>query len=262
MQIEPGRVLPFSKAENFRELGGWPAAGGKTVKHGLFFRCGALCELESEEDLEAFRALGIKVICDLRSTGERTAQPDPAFAGVRRHDISAILDEEGREVNFDPHSFLKMDRAALETLGRMLGEFYARLPFGNAAYRAMFAEIRAGQLPLLFHCSAGKDRTGVAAALILLALGAARETVMQDFLITNTCRPRAAAEYEASYGALVRQYPELKPYLGAMGGVDEANLARALDAIDARYPCLEAYFEAELGMAPADLAAMRAACLE
>ena len=140
MHIEPGRVLPFSKAENFRELGGWPAAGGKTVKHGLFFRCGALCELESEEDLEAFRALGIKVICDLRSTGERTAQPDPAFAGVRRHDISAILDEEGREVNFDPHSFLKMDRAALETLGRMLGEFYARLPFGNAAYRAMFAE--------------------------------------------------------------------------------------------------------------------------
>ena len=82
MHIEPGRVLPFSKAENFRELGGWPAAGGKTVKHGLFFRCGALCELESEEDLEAFRALGIKVICDLRSTGERTAQPDPAFAGV------------------------------------------------------------------------------------------------------------------------------------------------------------------------------------
>ena len=159
MHIEPGRVLPFSKAENFRELGGWPAAGGKTVKHGLFFRCGALCELESEEDLEAFRALGIKVICDLRSTGERTAQPDPAFAGVRRHDISAILDEEGREVNFDPHSFLKMDRAALETLGRMLGEFYARLPFGSAAYRAMFAvPLLGGQGP--HRCGGGADPAG------------------------------------------------------------------------------------------------------
>lgn len=262
MHTLPGATLPFSKAENFRELGGWPAAGGKTVKHGLFWRCGALCELETPQDKARFEALGIKVICDLRSSGERTAQPDPAFAGVRRHDISAILDENGAEVNFDPHSFLKMDRAALETLGRMLGEFYARLPFGNAAYRAMFAEIRAGELPLLFHCSAGKDRTGVAAALILLALGATRETVMQDFLITNACRPRALAEYAVSYGALAEQYPELKPYLGAMGGVDAANLRRTLDAIDEKYPRIEAYFEAELGMAPADLAAMRQACLE
>ena len=262
MHTEPGTVLPFSKAENFRELGGWPAAGGKTVKHGLFWRCGALCELETEEDRARFEALGIRVICDLRSTGERTAQPDPEFAGVRRHDLSAILDESGREVNFDPHSFLKMDRAALEALGRMLGEFYARLPFGNPAYRAMFAEIKAGQLPLLFHCSAGKDRTGVAAALILLALGASRETVMKDFLVTNTCRPRAQAEYAASYGKLAEKYPELAPYLGAMSGVDEANLRRTLAAIDERYPCLEDYFEAELDVSRADLAAMRRACLE
>lgn len=262
MQTLPGTPLAFDRAENFRELGGWPAAGGRTVKHGLFYRCGALCELASEADRARFEALGIKVICDLRSSGERAAQPDPAFAGVRRHDISAILDENGKEVNFDPNAFLQMDKQALTALGNMLSDFYARLPFDNAAYKAMFAEIRAGELPLLFHCSAGKDRTGVAAALILLALGADRETVLRDFMITNTCRPRSQAEYEASYGALVRKHPELQPTMAAMGGVVKENLLATLDAIDAKYPRIEDYFAAELEMTAADLEAMRTACLE
>ena len=95
MEWTPGTPLPFETAENFRELGGWPAADGRRVKRGLFWRSGALCQIASEEDRKRFEALGIRVVCDLRSGVERARKPDPEFAGVRRHDIGAIRDAGG-----------------------------------------------------------------------------------------------------------------------------------------------------------------------
>ena len=262
MHCEPKAALSFSRAENFRQLGGLPAAGGKKVKDGIFWRSGALCELETPEDRAKFDSLGIRVICDLRSSNERRAQPDPDFAGAARHDISAIVDENGKEVNFDPHSFLTMTDEALEQLWRNLMVYYRNLPFANEAYRAMFREIKKNNLPLLFHCSAGKDRTGIAAALILLALGADKETIMADFLFTNSCRPNAVRDYEKSYAPMVARNPKLKDCLQAMSGVEAQNLENALGEIEKRYPHVNDYFEQELGMTAADLQAMRAACLE
>ncbi len=258
----PGTPLPFETAENFRELGGWPTMDGRHVKHGLFWRCGALCQIASPADRQRFENLGIKVICDLRSSQERAIEPDPEFEGIRYHRISAILNPDGTERNFDPNSFLKLDPAGLKALGEELGLIYARLPFNNEAYRAMFREIMDDQLPLLFHCSAGKDRTGVAAALILLALGASRETVMEDFLLTNTCRPQASRDYAQAYGHIVEENPQLKPMMEAMGGVRRENMEAVLAAIDAKYPVIEDYFAAEYGIGPQDLARLRDRCLE
>lgn len=262
MQQAPGTPLAFEHAENFRELGGWPAAEGKTVKHGLFWRSGALCYIQTPAEREKFEQLGIRVICDLRSSQERSIQPDPDFPGIRRSDISAIRNPDGSEVNFDPHAFLKRSLDELMGMGQEMHTVYTNLPFGNQAYKAMFDAIMADELPILFHCSAGKDRTGVAAALILLALGASEETILQDFAMTNQCCPKAKQEYLNAYAEVLQQHPQLKPILQTMSGVQVSSMQATLQAIRDRYPTTEAYFEAEYGITAADLKQLQNRCLE
>lgn len=262
MEWTPGTPLPFETAENFRELGGWPAADGRRVKRGLFWRSGALCQIASEEDRKRFEALGIRVVCDLRSGVERARKPDPEFAGVRRHDIGAIRDAGGGELPIDANNSLQLDADGLRALSQEMEAIYSALPFHNPAYREIFREMLAGELPLLFHCSAGKDRTGVPAALILLALGASRETVMADFLATNDCRPGAVRECLEVYRSELEREPELRPILESVSGVRPESMQAVFDAIDRRYACMEDFFAAEYGMGPEQLRLLRDRCLE
>lgn len=262
MKPVPGTPLTFQTAENFRELGGWPAADGRRVKHGLIWRSGALCQISSPEERKRFEELGIRVVCDLRSAVERTREPDPDFTGVRRHDIGAIRDAEGEELPIDANDSLHLDAEGLKALAQEMMDIYSALPFGNPAYREIFREILDGQMPLLFHCSAGKDRTGVAAALILLALGADRETVMADFLATNACRPGAVQECLETYREMLEQYPEIQPILELVSGVRPESMQAVFDAIDRRYASMEDFFAAEYGMGPEQLQLLRDRCLE
>lgn len=262
MEWTPGTPLPFEAAENFRELGGWPATDGRRVRRGLLWRSGALCELTSPRDRQRFAALGVRVVCDLRSGVERTRLPDPEFDGVRRHDIGAIRDAGGGEAPIDANNSLHLDAEGLRALAREMEEIYAALPFSNPAYREIFREMQNGGMPLLFHCSAGKDRTGVAAALILLALGADRETVMADFLATNRCRPGAVRECLTVYRDELERFPELRPILESVSGVRPESLQAVFDAIDRRYACMEDFFQAEYGMGPEQLQLLRELCLE
>lgn len=156
MEWTPGTPLPFETAENFRELGGWPAADGRRVKRGLFWRSGALRHIVTPEDRERFEKLGIRVVCDLRSGVERAREPDPEFSGVRRHDIGAIRDARGGELPIDANDSLHLDADGLRALWREMEAIYSALPFANPAYREMFREILAGELPLL--CRKGPHR--------------------------------------------------------------------------------------------------------
>ena len=262
----PGAPLPFEAAENFRELGGYPAAGGKHVKHGVFYRSGALEEaVRTPHDKALLESLGLKVICDLRSSQERAHQPDPAVPGAVRHDISAIVAADGQEVNFDLASFFTMTGEQLQMILDGVLQSYARLPLDNEAYRAMFAEIERGNVPLLFHCTAGKDRTGVAAMLILKALGASDEVAMEDYLRTNECRRKTRAALALKFQEALGDgefTEEQERIIGMFGGVEEKGLRLAMDAIRERYPSFEAYFEAEYGLDEEKLARLRGQYLE
>lgn len=252
----PGTPLPFEKADNFRELGGYRAAGGRTVKRGLFWRSGALAAIQSPQDVARFEALGIRCVFDLRSSGERAYQPDPRFSGVQMFEISAILDETGREVNFDPKVIAaESESETVRFVTEGMRAIYARLPFKNPAYREMFRQLQEGNVPLLFHCTAGKDRTGVAAALILLALGVSRDIVMQDYMLTNVCRAETVARIQ-------KKQPERAGLIGAIFGVQAHNLQCSLDAIDTAYPSFEAYLEGEYGIDAEQLAKLRDTYLE
>ena len=183
----PGTQLPFAGATNFRELGGYPADEGKTVRWGQIWRGVCTARLTDPADRARLDALGLRLILALRSTAEAQAEPDYVPDGARLVQICALCGDDGHEISFAPGDIERMMHTAREG-ENILYRMYRQMLFGNKAFKELFRALEAGETPILFHCSAGKDRTGVAAMLILLALGASDETICADFVQTNVCR--------------------------------------------------------------------------
>lgn len=258
---QPGCPLPFADCENVRELGGYEGLDGKHVKHGLLFRGPALCEIHLPEDRALFAQLGIRTVLDFRSESEKRQKPDPVLEGVEYISRSALRDEQGRDIDFDIEEIFAGGEQSVAEMLRTVDGGYAHMPFRNSAYVELFRILADGQVPLYFHCSAGKDRTGIGAALILLALGVDRETVIQDYLVTNTCRPKSRQKV----AKLLERFfaPERAQELAALAaGVQRSSIERALDAIGKRYPRFEDYLAAECGVQAETLAKIRAMYLE
>ena len=137
-------------------------------------------------------------------------------------------------------------------------ESYARMPFGNPAYRALFGAIRAGQTPILFHCTAGKDRTGVAAALILKALGVSREDIVEDYLLTNACRTTGQDQFRGMLERAGLPAAQAQQVTEIATGVRRESIESALDAIEEKYPSFEEYLRAEFEIGAAELEDIRA----
>lgn len=258
----PGTQLPFEGAVNFRELGGYHAADGRTVKYGCFYRSGALNPLKSPADQELLNKLNLKLVLDLRSKGECNYEPDPVLPGVKQLQICAIRYPDGSEMDFSPNGMEQLDSVMAklkETMGpeKAFTQLYLNMPFNNPAFQTMFRELEAGNTPILFHCSAGKDRTGIAAILILLALGVSRETALEDYMLTNTWRKKLIEESFQRHAALLAEHPELKEIILAKEGVSRKIVEQALNAIEERYDNYEAYFLAEFGLDTNKLEALR-----
>ena len=253
----PGTPLPFVLANNFRQLGGYPAWRGRVVRDGCFYRTGALALIQNPEDKARFAQLGIRAVFDFRSEQERDQMPDPAFEGVRYCPCSALVAMGGGEVNFDLDSMLNgsVEEAAKAIPNMNL--FYRELPLNNPAYRAMFRAICEGETPLLFHCTAGKDRTGVAAALILTMLGVSRDDVMADYLHSNNCRGDAVTRVKARYAAAIRRDPRMEQVIDDLMGVKREYLEAAFAAIEQEYPAFEAYLNGEYGIDAGKLEELR-----
>lgn len=263
----PGTQLPFEEVINFRELGGYPAADGRTVKYGCFYRSGALNSVKSPADQELLNKLNLKLILDLRSKGECEYEPDPILPGVKQLRICAIRYPDGSEMDFSPNGIEKLDSVMAkmkETLGleKAFAQLYINMPFGNPAFQTMFRELEAGNTPILFHCSAGKDRTGIAAILILLALGVSKDTALEDYMLTNTWRKQLIEKSFEQNTAFLTEHPELREMVLAKEGVSRKIVEQALNAIEKRYDSYEAYFLAEFGLDADRLEALRDRYLE
>ena len=261
----PGAEIPFEGAENFRELGGYPTADGRYVRRGLLYRGGNLDTLTSDADRAKLEGLGLKEILDLRSEGESDQHPDPAVRGAHYQRVCGMRNADGSEMDFSSRGIarIQQEKDAYErSVGHPVHDFYwfsvlyAQMPFGNPAYRALFALLEQRRVPLLFHCSCGKDRTGIGAMLILLALGVSREDALADYMLTNRYRRKIIECFLADKPADEREL------LLPVEGVSEPMGAGAIDAILQRYPSYEAYFAAEFGLTADKLAAMRDFYLE
>jgi protein-tyrosine phosphatase len=255
------RHLALEGAPNFRDLGGYATEDGRTVKWGLFFRSDNLHHL-TDADLEKMAALGIRLVCDFRSPKEKQDEPDRLPA----QDPPDVAELEIYDESFDSDTL----RTAFES-GEIEGfDFRQLLIDGNRLfatrfsdqYAAMFARITQPEnLPVVVHCTAGKDRAGFASALILRTLGVPMDTVKEDFLLTNHY---TAAKVERMLlmirlMSLFRVDPEqVRPVLG----VEEAYIDAAFEAIDENYGDFESYRREALGLDDATVARFRDMALE
>ena len=241
------RVLPLQGGRNFRDLGGYRTADGRTVKWGLLYRSGQMHDLTSA-DYAYLQKLGIRTVCDFRDTRERTGEPTnwPAGKAPRILSDDYTLDMSGMMLPGDPSTWThdQVVAAMTATYPKLLDQF-------RGQYRRMFAELLAGNAPLAFHCTAGKDRTGVAAALLLSALGVPRATVIEDYLLSNQHMAPPPAHPTGFWAKLS---PEAAR---TFAGVDRRYI-EAVFAVTDRHPGgTMGYLKDELGVDPARIAKLR-----
>ena len=190
----PGAEIVFEGTCNFRELGGYRAADGRHVRRGLLYRGCSLDTLQSPADRTKLESLHLREILDLRSAGEAARQPDVAVSGAHYQRICGMRYADGSEMDFSPAGIQRIaaEKAAYEAkAGHPVHDFYwftdlyKQMPFGNPAYHELFRLLEEHRVPLLFHCTCGKDRTGILAALILGVCGASTEDIAADYSVSQ-----------------------------------------------------------------------------
>ena len=257
----PGTQLPFAGGNNFRELGGYRADEGKTVKWGQIYRGFPTGRLTTEADRALLDGLGLRLILDLRSGVEAAKLPDYVPDGARLVQICGLRDATGQEIDFSPNDIQRLVQSA--PAGMSLTQLmYRQMLTGNKAFKELFRALEAGETPILFHCTAGKDRTGVAAMLILLALGASDETICADYARTNLCRAAEIEKAMADHAAEIAADPAQRMRWQSSAGVDPETAPFVLRTIRQDYGSAESYLEAEYGLTPARLMRLRRMYLE
>ena len=258
------RVLPLEGGRNFRDLGGYGTVDGRYVKWGKVFRSGVMDRL-TDADYAYLSNLGIKVLCDLRTAQERTAEPTSWSAG----DVEYLTFPDPSEATDNPifEVFLDPDVTSDDVRNVMIDLYSNILEEQSPAYRVMFDQLANGDLPLAFNCSAGKDRTGVGAALILSALGVHREIVIADYEMSEQ-----VVDYMAEFNVTTEEPEAEGPYdflrqlppdvVAPLMRSDPAYIRAVLDRLDAEYGGVTAYIQAELDVSDAELAAIQDRLLE
>lgn len=258
----PGTQLPFEGGNNFRELGGYTANEGKTVKWGQIFRGIPTGSLRSDADRKLLDSLGLRLILDLRSETEAAKQPDYVPDGARLVRICGLCHPDGSEIAFSPADMALLLKGKKDEDHNVADAMYRQMLFNNKAFKELFLALEAGETPILFHCSAGKDRTGVAAMLILLALGASDEVIAKDFLQTNLCRRPELEAIWAEHADEIAADPARKEHYLGIAGVYSESVSLVLNTIRTKFGSADAYLEAEYGLTPARLMRLRRMYLE
>lgn len=242
------RPHAFEALDNFRDFGGHATADGRRVRKGRLYRAAHQARL-TDGDLAALDALGLGCVVDLRRPGERHDQPSRRPSGFDGLVIEGGVDD-GREA---PHlTFLKSGDLTPDSGRRFMTRTYAELMFDPAhvdVFARYFRHLADSDRPVLIHCAAGKDRTGVLAALTLRLLGVDRDAVLEDYLETN--RAVDLAGRAPDIARQIERFAGRRPSEDAVVaflGVEAAYLDTAFAAVEARHGGLEAYAARALGV--------------
>jgi protein-tyrosine phosphatase len=242
------RILAFEGVDNFRDYGDYATAAGARIHPGRLYRSAHQARA-TDADLTAMAALNLAVIVDLRRPNERERDPSrraPGFAG-------RVIDNDMGNVAEDPwHVFIRdSDLSAAAFRGYMI-DYYRDAPHDARhidLYGRYFQALAEGKGPVLIHCAAGKDRTGILAALTHHLIGVHDDDILADFMLTNT-----AARVEERIPLVTEMMAEQsgkRPAPDAVRvalGVDAAYLDRALKSIRAEHGSVDAYLEKALGV--------------
>lgn len=245
------RHIDFDSIENFRDFGGYDTVHGRPLKTGLLYRS-ANHAYASDADLERMRALGLAAVIDLRRSEERSREPNRRWDGFD----AAVIEND---IFSDHADWAVIMRDLAEITPQWFYDdaigYYRRAPYEPRhidLYRRYFQELAEGRGPIVVHCAAGKDRTGLICALTHHVAGVSREDMMADYLLTNDearqarkmdflgpwiekqvglTAPREAlkvavsvnADYlETAFAVIAERHGDLDAYLADVLGVDEA----------------------------------------
>jgi protein-tyrosine phosphatase len=247
----PGTSLGIASVPNLRDAGGYTTRNGSEVRRGVSYRSNQLNSI-SADDMKKIAALGLRNNFDLRTAEEREAKPDELPAGVKHVWLNVLADAKRvspaglEKLLSDPkaaNDVLGDGKAAAAFVKAYLG--FVTLPSANAAYGQLFVELgETNQLPSLYHCTTGKDRTGWASAALLTLLGVPEDKVYEDFMRSN--------EY-----VLPAYRTRIEHFVVAGGdpsipqdilGVKAVYLRAAFDQVKTQYGSIEKYFHKGLGI--------------
>lgn len=232
----PVRHFKLQGASNFRDVGGYPAADGRTTRWRRIFRSNHLGHL-TEADIDIVRGLGVKSAFDFRGTEERTA------AACKVEEIKVhSLPIEPTVVAALRARLQARALSSYDALDIMRESYRGYVRLNTHSFRELFAHLLEDSAPLVIHCTAGKDRTGFACALVLHALGVPDQVIADDYLLTNRFYRR---DLNAS--------PDLPDEVRqAIGSVEASFLAAGFEAVRADYGGLENYFRDGLKLGKAE----------
>lgn len=252
----PDPFLITEGIHNFRDFGGWPGADGNKVRTGLLYRSGQHVEA-SDADLAAIAALDIRTVIDLRGEGERARNPCRRVEGWN----GEVLFYEGETSSSPPHMDITPDTTTAAFARERMLAVYTRMPV-NPAMQAMFARYLRALVERdgasLVHCFAGKDRTGIAATLVLHILGVSEADQRAEFMRTNDAptidvlRRQSVPGIEARLGRTLDEEG-----IRALLEVHGDYLDRFHAIVNESYGSLDAWLEAEIGVDDALREALR-----
>lgn len=255
-QSEEFRKLSMDGSYNTRELGGYKTTDGKSVKWGVLFRSDKLSDI-SLEDQKYLKNLGIQRIVDFRSKAEKTEDPDKIpdgmtyiempieVDGAMRTKIEAILKGE---INRNVKDFL------IEANEEFIKNY-------SHIYSKFLKDLAKEQKPTMFHCTAGKDRAGFAAAITLIAIGVSKEDAINDYMKTNEYTAERIDEMISKI-ELMSLYQTDGELLRPLLGVEREYLEAAFKAAENEYGSIENYIRSGLNISEKEIQQLRSFLLE
>ena len=248
--ILANRHIYFKKVVNFRDVGGLKTTQGRTVKWGKIFRSDNLSQLRTSE-FNKFNGLNIKTVFDLRTPQEIEGKEDHLPANVTYVHAPSVLDHS--DLLSGMRSKVLNGEISDEESIKIMAEFYRGIVADNVpALKQLLQTIVNSDEPILYHCSAGKDRTGITTALILSILKVDRQTIVKEYLLSDYYR-RQKVEKMLAKANIAKV---VKPRIGVgviqnFMSVDERYLNEAFTYIDTNYGGMDAFIKNQLGISDA-----------
>jgi len=248
---QPGQSLGIASIPNLRDLGGYETSDGKSIKRGLVYRSNQLSGI-SPEDMQNLAALGLQGSYDLRTTEEREARPEELPPGVNYIVVDVLEDSPGagpaqlEKLMGDPKAAnVELGGGQVEAGFQESYREFVSLSSAQREFGKIFVALGNRQdVPALFHCTTGKDRTGWAAAAFLTLLGVPKESVYGDYLRSNDYILPAYQEVIDGFVAAGGDVEIPK----AIFGVKKEYLDAAFDEMENEYGSIEQYFSKALGI--------------
>ena len=266
------QFLPVDGIVNARDLGGYDVPGGFLVKDRQLLRAAHLANA-TQKDLAYLEKLAVGTVVDFRKLDEKVGLYDKAVPGAAY--VALPIDASGRvgasASEMEKKKYMGKRKfnikrmivlAAFNDKAKLVArELYPTILFDPKCQKEMadflHLVVERGEKPILFHCTQGKDRTGIASALLLAALGADRKTIVEDFDVTNKVYAKDVSRYTRLVGFLGGKEEE-KAVVKAFMGCNTENFVKALDTIDEKYGSLEGYLKGPMGLTDDDLALLKA----